>query len=520
VHAPPGTITSRSAQLRLVPPTHATVPHATTRRSPPFVSVQTQSEWPALQPGAQQAQNAKPMTEELRRMRIHSANRTQRRAAGMLFACAFALAPPARAAGFRLEDAVRLALQNNERARKAPLRVEVADASLARARDAVFPTLTASGSGVYHPATRGPALSSSGALTLTQPLLNPSAFPQYAQQSHNREAEAWGSVEDKRSLAFDVAKAFIQALTAEGVLQSAQRKLDAAKLNLETSQARAQSGLASVNDVTKAELQLATSQGQIANTQGNVRRAYIALSFLVGQRVEGPLVPPDTTTQAAQRFEQARSNQVKTALERRERAVAAAEQRRPDVRSLHEKNAALAASASEPLYRLIPSVNAAGQLRFVPDPLASEKALDEQASINLSWQLFDAGVRYADRDQRRAQLESSRLDEKLLRRSVQNDIELALATLHAARENFTAAAAAATAAQKNGEETSVLYQQGLATAFEVSDANDKRFDAEVTRAAAQLQMEQAYLDLRAALGFEPLERGEPGAQAPTAERAP
>jgi outer membrane protein TolC len=50
-----------------------------------------------------------------------------------------------------------------------------------------------------------------------------------------------------------------------------------------------------------------------------------------------------------------------------------------------------------------------------------------------------------------------------------------------------------------------LYQQGLASAFEVSDANDKRFDAEVTQAAAQLQMEQAYLDLRNALGFGPLD---------------
>ena len=516
VQEPPGTITSLSAQLRLVPPTQAAVPHASTRRSPPFTAVQTQSVRAELHAGDHHAENAKPRTQDPRRMRIHSANRTQRRAASMLFVCALALAPPARALGLRLEDAVRLALQNNERAKKAPLRVEVADASLARARDAFFPTLTASGSSIYHPATKGPSTSASGALTLTQPIINPSAFPQYAQQAHNREAEAWGSVEDKRGLAFDTAKAFIQALTAEGVLRSAQRKLDAAKLNLETSQARAQSGLSSTNDVTKAELQLATSQGQIANAQGNVRRAYISLSFLVGQRIDGPLVPPDNTTQAAQRYEQARSNQVKSALERRERSLAAAEQRRPDVRSIHEKNASLAASASEPFYRLIPSLNASGQLRFVPDPLTNEKALDEQASLNLTWQIFDAGIRYADRDQRRAQLESSRLDEKLLRRSVQNDIELALATLHAARENFTSAQSAAVASQKNGEETSVLYQQGLATAFEVSDANDKQFDAEVTQAAAQLSMEQAYLDLRAALGFGPLDKSEPGPGTPPA----
>jgi outer membrane protein TolC len=438
-------------------------------------------------------------------MRLHSANSRRRRAAGFWFVSALVFCPLLYAQGMRLEDAVHLALQNNERAKKAPLRVEIAETQVDRARDAFFPTLTATGSSVYHPQTKGPSTSSSGALTLTQPILNPSAFPQYAQQTHNRDAEAWGSVQDKRELAFDTAKAFIQTLTAEGVLSSAQRKLDAAKLNLDTSRARAQAGLSSTNDVTKAELQLATSQGQLASAQGNVQRAYIGLSFLVGQRVAGPLVPPETTTRAAQHFEQSRSNQVKSALERHERARAAAEDRRPDVRSLHEHNASLEASAREPLYRLIPSLSASGQLRYVPDPLASEKALDEQASLNLTWQVFDAGLRYADRDQRLAQLESSRLDEKLLRRSVQNDIELAVASLHAARENFTSAEAAAVASQKNSEETAVLYQQGLATAFEVSDANDKQFDAEVTRAAAQLAMEQAYLDLRNALGFGPLD---------------
>jgi outer membrane protein TolC len=427
----------------------------------------------------------------------------------ILLAVLLGLAPRVAAAeGLKLEDAVRLALQNNERAKKAPLRVDVADASLERARDAFFPTLTLSGSSTFRPPAndvKGPNPTNNGTLTLSQPLLNPSAFPQYSQQSHNRASEAWGGIQDKRGVAFDTAKAFIQALTTEGVLSSAQRKLDAAKLNLETSQARAQAGLTSTNDVTKAELQLATSQGQLANAQGNVQRSYLALSFLVGQKVTGPLVPPDNTTKAAREFEQHRGSKVRSALERHEHALAAAEDRRPDVRSLREKNAGLEASADEPLYRLIPSLSVSGQLRGDPQPLGNEKALTEQASLNLSWQLFDSGFRYADRKQRLAQLESSRLDQKLLERSVENDIALALASLRAARQNYESASAAVGSSQKNSDETAILYKQGLATAFEVSDANDKQFDAEVTQSAAKLTMEQAYLDLRNALGFGPLD---------------
>ena len=423
--------------------------------------------------------------------------------------CALALSTgvsPASAEGLALEAAVRLALSKNERAMKAPLRVAVADAQLERARDAFLPSLTAQGSGTLRPEVRGSNnLSTNAGVTLSQPLLNPSAFPQYAQQSHNLESEKWGSAQDLRQLAFDTARAFLQALTAEGVQRSAQRKLDSAELNWQTAKARADAGLASSNDVTRAELTLATSRGQLANALGNVRRAYLNLSFLVGQQVEGPLIPPDNTTHAAQRFEEARANPVRNALERRSQTLAKAEERRPDVRALRERNAGLEASAREPLYRMIPSLTLSGQVRVVPDQLPSDNAVDKSASLNASWQVFDAGLRYADRKQRLAQLESSRLDEKLLIRSVQNEIALALAALRAARGSYEAAEAAASAAQSNAVETNVLYQQGLARAIEVNDANDKQFEADVTLAAAKLAMEQAYLDLRSALGFGPID---------------
>ena len=51
-------------------------------------------------------------------------------------------------------------------------------------------------------------------------------------------------------------------------------------------------------------------------------------------------------------------------------------------------------------------------------------------------------------------------------------------------------------------ETQILYRQGLARAIELTTANAQRFDAEVTRATAKLAMEQAYLDLRFALGLD------------------
>src|SRR5262249_6049706 len=109
---------------------------------------------------------------------------------------ALLLAPGAARADapFSLEEAVRLALTNNERARQAPLRVEVAEGGLDKARTAFLPTLSAAGTGSLHPLDKNSrVLSGNGTITLTQPVLNLSSIPLYAQARHTLESERWGA---------------------------------------------------------------------------------------------------------------------------------------------------------------------------------------------------------------------------------------------------------------------------------------------------------------------------------------
>lgn len=402
-------------------------------------------------------------------------------------------APP-----LRLEDAIRLAMTNNERARKIPLRVEAAQGQLERSRTAFFPSLTAGGTGTLQDTAdkTGRQLSTNGTLTLAQPLLNPSAFPLYAQSRHQLESEKWGAEQDRRVLGFDTARTFLQVLTAERVLDAAKRSADRAQGNVDDTQARVDAQLASTNDATRARIAYASAQRAVAQAQGNVSKAYLQLGFLVGQRVEGPLAEPDRTTSSAERFGSTPAQ-----------ALEAARERRADLRSAHERTESLRLSASEPLYRLIPSLGAQAQLRVVPDPTATERLTSGNVSLNLTWQIFDAGARYADRKTRLAQADSQALDEQLLRRSVETDTRIAVVGLRAARDAYNIANEALAQAQLNVEETEILYRQGLARAIELTDANASRYDAEVTRASAKLQMEQAYLDLRFALGLDAIDGG-------------
>ncbi|MCL2776480.1 MAG: TolC family protein [Polyangiaceae bacterium] len=414
-----------------------------------------------------------------------------------------AAAPPSEQP-LHLEDAINLALANNERALKAPLRIDTAKGQRDRAITAFLPSLTAAGSSQWR-ATEDSANRNfvhSGTVTFSQPVLNPSAFPQYSQASHQLESEKWGALQDTRVLAFDTARAFLQVLTAERVLVAAERKLETAQANLHDSEARAQAGLTSTNDATRSRIDLASSQREVAQDEGTVARARQQLSFLLGRPVTGSLAQPERTMLSAQSVGTASANQIKTALDKR-----------ADVRSARERTLALRASAREPLYRLIPSASFQAQMRFLPDPLATERGVDEMATLNLSWAIFDAGVRYADRRTRLAQADSQALDEQLLRRSVDNDVKVATISLHAARDSYRILNDALTSAQKNVEETEILYRQGLAKAIEVIDANGRRFDSEVSVATAMLQMEQAYLDLRFALGLGPTDDDIPSALA-------
>jgi outer membrane protein TolC len=406
-----------------------------------------------------------------------------------------------------LQQAVRMTLENNERARKARLRVEQAAGSLDKARTAFYPSLTAGASASYNPQEdrSGRNWSNAGTLSLSQPLLAPSAFPQYSQAAHTLESERWGSVQDRRVVAFDTARAYFQCLANEKVFEAAARRLSRSKENLANAEARAGAGLASINDATRATLDLSSAATSVAQAEGRLANAYQSLSFLLAKKITppatgdpSPLNAADGTTVSAGQFDTRADDQVKAALDRR-----------PDLRSTHEKTEALRQSVKEPYYRMIPSLGASAQVRVNPDPLAAEQGATETITLNLSWQIFDAGQRYADLRQRRAQLSSQELDESLQRRTVDNDIRVALISLRAAREQFRIADEAIQVAQRGVEETQILYKQGLAKALELTDSVQRAFDAEVTRASAKLTMEQAYLELRFALGLGPIDDTEP-----------
>jgi outer membrane protein TolC len=134
----------------------------------------------------------------------------------------------------------------------------------------------------------------------------------------------------------------------------------------------------------------------------------------------------------------------------------------------------------------------------------SGKWHDESLAATLTWTLYDAGVRYADKHSRDASAEIADLTLVALVRNVDSQVRGAVVTMLASQTALRASERAMEASRHSVDETAVLYKQGLAKAIELVDANDSRFIAEVNYAQAEYSLALAYIALRQALGLDPL----------------
>ncbi len=383
-----------------------------------------------------------------------------------------------------------LALERNERAAIADTTVEAAEARVSRARSAFLPRVDILGNWrTDYPDPTERTLSSSA--LLTQPIFDARAFPLFRQVRFLRDATRFGAGESKRLLGFDAAVVFLNTLSFEQVRLAAERRRDFAQTNLADVRARFEAGLVSSNDVTRAELELATAVRGVAEAAGNVQAARVDLENLLKADVDGPLAPPSSLLEAAAAPPAA--------------DIPAAQQRRGDIAAERANIEALRAFSDETRARFLPSVGLQAQTRNINDGPITSREQDGFVGVALSWPVFDAGVRSAERREREALVRGAELELEASLRDVERELQSAAVRLSTEQAALREATAAVRAARKNAEETTILYREGLASALELADATQRLFEAEVAEATATYRMALAYLSLREASGLAPVE---------------
>jgi outer membrane protein TolC len=404
-----------------------------------------------------------------------------------------------------LERAVALATERNETGLAAQRRAEAAEARVARARAFFFPELTVAGTytrrlnqtvrEVGGEQVVVQAFNALGATaTARVALFDARGFPLYRAARLEGEAADLDARESRRLVGFEAADAFLSTLGNQQVYEAARRRLEFARQSLLDARARAEAGLASTNDVTRAELEVSNAEVQLASARGSADTSRIELGYLIVSPVEGALALPEPLlAQAAGTSSTAPAGLAQEA-----------EARRLDILSARLKVEAQQAAAREPLARLFPTLGLSGQYRVTNETGLAGRRGDGFLSLDLTWNLFDGGERYADRRERVALAQALELEATARTRRVGVDLQRAQVQLTNAQAALRQSELAATQARRNAEETGILYRQGLSTALAVADAALRLFEAEVAVAQSRYTLGVALLDLRAALGLDPL----------------
>lgn len=404
-----------------------------------------------------------------------------------------------------LEEAIGLALERNEDALATRETVTASQARLARARSAFLPTLSATG--VY---TRRPfevkrtvadsqitiqnfnALSGVAALNMT--LFDADNIPSLNAARSERSAQELSASESRRQLAFQVTEAYLRTIVTDQVLEASRRRFDFARQNLEAAKARFAAGLASVNDVTRAELEFATAEMGVIQVEGEGKTARLDLAHLLDapEAAVRTLAAPEFLLRAAE----------ETPVEP-EALVADARDRRPDLGARRWNARAQHALTLEPTLRWLPSLTLNGQYRYTNEAGLTGRTLNWNVGLTLNWSLFDGLARNADFSERKALARLADLDVQASERRIELEVREALVSLDNQRAALKQAGVARDIARRNAAETTELYRQGLASALEVADASVRLFEAEVELVGERYNLGLAFLDFEAASGLDP-----------------
>jgi outer membrane protein TolC len=396
-----------------------------------------------------------------------------------------------------LSEALALATRNNELSGIAIARLDRARALRRQAYSTLLPDLNFTGTYTRRSSEVTRTVDDekivvqaidafSGVMTVDADILDVRAFPVARSATRNLEAQEHASTEIRRALAFDVASSFFAVLSAERLREAASRRIEVAQATVSDARTRLEAGLASSNDLTRAELELATAQLALTQAQNAVLDSRLSLGYLIAEPVaDRPLVePPSEPSDSASPEE----------LER------VAQEARADLRELTLRAEALRLLALEPQLRVIPTLTLRGTYRGTNEAGLSGRERDWNVAALLNWEIFDGGSRYAEAAARRAEYREALLNADALRRRIGLEIRTARTDLETARAGLEQAQVRARVAEQNAKEVRVRYSEGLATALEQADATVSAFEAEAELARQRFALGIAQLSLSRALG--------------------
>lgn len=396
-----------------------------------------------------------------------------------------------------LEEALKLARKRNRSLTVERARLAQAQTGIEQAWAALFPTIAAQGRYTRNykqvelgfagqPLLLQPRDQLDGAITLSAPLIVPSAYPALAAvKSGVRASEAAFDVSETAVLV-SVAQIFYAASIADEMVLARKSNVGVARATLQNAQSRFTAGTVTKVDVGRAELALIRAQQFEREAETGRDRSYRALATLI--QLDRPFVvhvqviPPERHD---------------------ERELEQALHLRPEFRAIEAQMQSGQHQLRAYQWRWAPTLSAFGNARkFNYDNFARDRH-SWAIGAQLDWVLYDGGGRDAQRHLVEAQLTESQARAEVLRESVRDDLANGRQQLETKLSGVQAAERSVALAKETLELVRVQYEAGNVTQVDLLQAQDALVTTQEGLAQAHYDAAAADLFLRRAAGTFP-----------------
>jgi outer membrane protein TolC len=238
-------------------------------------------------------------------------------------------------------------------------------------------------------------------------------------------------------------------------------------------------------DALRAKTELVRREGDLVRARADLDRARLALGILLGRDAPVRVAVADPVPP-----------QVALASELTAGALA----RRPELLAQREQIAAAEQQVDATWARLAPQLSASGTVFASDVPYPTGDRDGWRATVDLTWPIFDGGLREARRRQARAQLATARAGAEAQRLAVVQEVADSTRDLEVARERLRLAETQRGLAADAAASARRSFEAGIASSLDVVDANDRLYQADVGLADARARLAQAVLGVDRAVG--------------------
>jgi outer membrane protein TolC len=285
----------------------------------------------------------------------------------------------------------------------------------------------------------------------------------------------------RHTLGFEVARAFYSVHKTREFIRATEAAVQGFESSLAIARQRFEAGTALRQDVLDVEVRLAQAREEQVRARNASTLALRALRGLLG--VDDPLL------------------EVSDAVPAMAEPAPDIQPVRPELLAASFRTHAAEAQVRQARSGYLPRVNAYGRYDYDEGWQFDGSGDSYTAGVHLQWDLWDGDLTRARVKEAQAQLEAAREEERKLRLALDLELEQARLNLKESSERLAVTGRTVEQAAESLQLTRSRFEQGLALATQVIDAETALTAARVRRAEAEADRRIALAALRRALGL-------------------